>query len=99
MVLESVLQIGREYKQRIHVCHISTEKELRMVQNAKLSGQTVTCGVTAHHLFLCENDIQKLGPYSTVKPYLKNQKDVSYLWEHFGDIDIIESDHAPHLKA
>jgi dihydroorotase-like cyclic amidohydrolase len=29
-------------------------------------------------------------------PSLKPQADVDYLWEHLDDIDIFESDHAPH---
>ena len=33
-----------------------------------------------------------------MKPSLKTQKDVEFMWEHFDDIDIIESDHAPHTR-
>lgn len=34
-----------------------------------------------------------------MKPFLKSQKNVDFLWNHLDAIDMIESDHAPHTKA
>jgi len=97
-VLEQILQIGYETKQRIHVCHISSQKELEIIIQAKEKKQNVTCGVTPHHLFLTEKDGEELGPYGKMKPYLKSQSDVDFLWKNLVSIDCIESDHAPHAK-
>ena len=33
-----------------------------------------------------------------MKPPLKTQDDVDFLWSHLDDIDIFESDHAPHTR-
>ncbi|MDO4429592.1 MAG: dihydroorotase, partial [Atopobiaceae bacterium] len=41
----------------LHIAHISTEKGLELVRAAKAEGLPVTCEVTPHHLFLCEDDI------------------------------------------
>jgi dihydroorotase-like cyclic amidohydrolase len=95
-VLEEILAIGNEYNQKIHVCHVSSVRELQLVLDAKNRKQQVTCGVTPHHLFLTEKNGEKLGNFAKVKPYLKSEKDVSFLWNHLYDIDVIESDHAPH---
>jgi dihydroorotase-like cyclic amidohydrolase len=95
-ILESVLIIGNEHKQHIHVCHVSSQTELRIILYAKEKGWNVTCGVTAHHLFLTENDAKKLGPYGKMKPSLKSQKDIDFLWRNMKYIDLMESDHAPH---
>ncbi len=93
-VLEQILLIGAETKQRVHVCHVSSRVELQTIINAKKEGHKVTCGVTPHHLFLTEDLGVNLGPFGKMKPYLKSQKDVDFLWENLDQIDIIESDQA-----
>jgi len=95
-VLEQILLIGSETKQKIHVCHVSSRVELQTIINAKKEGHKVTCGVTPHHLFLNEGDTAQLGSFGKMKPNLKSKKDVAFLWENLDQIDIIESDHAPH---
>lgn len=97
-VLDSILKIAKENNQRIHVCHISSKTELDIILKAKEKYPKITCGVTPHHLFLNKNDLNRLGPYGNVKPYLKTPEDNKYLWENLKHIDIIESDHAPHTK-
>jgi dihydroorotase-like cyclic amidohydrolase len=97
-ILDSIFYIGNKYQKRIHVCHVSSQKELQLVMDAKKNGQTVTCGVTPHHLFLTDKDAARLENFLQVKPSLKSKKDQNFLWKHFRDIDIVESDHAPHLK-
>lgn len=95
-VIEKAIEIGHKSKSRIHICHISSQKELETVLNAKLKGYDLTCGVTPHHLFLTESNVEKLGSFAMMKPSLKSKKDQNFLWSHLADIDIIESDHAPH---
>lgn len=97
-ILQEILLIGAETNQHIHVCHVSSESELQTIINAKKEGHKITCGVTPHHLFLTEHDAVKLGPYGKMKPTLKSQKDVDFLWKNLKHIDIIESDHAPHTR-
>ncbi len=81
-----------------HMCHVSSQRELEFVMAAKAAGLPISCGVTPHHLFLTDKDAQRLGSYGHMKPYLKPQADVDFLWAHLDAIDIIESDHAPHTK-
>ncbi|MGB4800399.1 MAG: dihydroorotase family protein [Candidatus Saccharimonadales bacterium] len=83
----------------VHVCHMPSRAVLEKIIAAKKRGLPVTCGVTPHHLFLDETDVERLGVYGQMKPPLKSQADQDFLWEHLDDIDIFESDHAPHTHV
>jgi carbamoyl-phosphate synthase/aspartate carbamoyltransferase/dihydroorotase len=107
-ILQKALEIGLQFRQKIHVCHVSSKKELSIILKAKNRG-VVTCGVTPHHLFLTNdeaalkmaewNEVHAKTPREwifLVKPSLKSKTDQDFLWQHLKDIDTIESDHAPH---
>lgn len=83
----------------VHICHLPSRAVLEEVIKMKRAGYPVTCGVTPHHLFLNEDSVKTLGVRGMMKPPLKPQADVDYLWGHLDDIDLFESDHAPHTQA
>jgi dihydroorotase-like cyclic amidohydrolase len=95
-VLHLMLDAVRETNQVTHICHVSSEAELKFVLQAKEEGLPVSCGVCPHHLFLINEDVARLGSHAIMKPSLKSQADQDFLWQHLDAIDIIESDHAPH---
>lgn len=97
-VIDMVRRIIKLTGKRTHICHVSSKDELSQIIKAKEDGLPITCGVTPHHLFLTSSDARKLGPYGHMKPYLKTKKDQEYLWKNLSQIDIIESDHAPHTQ-
>ena len=85
----------------LHICHISTAKGLELVKAAKAEGLPVTCEVTPHHLFLCDEDIT--DEYNTnlkMNPPLRKASDAAALRQGVidGSIDCIVTDHAPHAK-
>lgn len=92
------IELVRSTKKQVHFCHISTKSDLQQIIDAKNEGLPISCGVTPHHLFLNRHDVQKLGPFGRMKPPLRPQKDVDFLWENIDSIDVIESDHAPHTQ-
>lgn len=96
--IEEVLKHAAKTEKPTHFCHISLASDLIQISNAKKRGLPITCGVTPHHLFLNSEDAKKLKSFGRMKPDLKKADDVSYLWEHLHEIDVIESDHAPHTK-
>lgn len=98
-VIVTALEVAKTTGQKVHVCHVSQKSELEPILQAKADGVNVTCGVTPHHLFLTDDDAKRMGNFGSVKPELKPQADQDYLWEHLADIDVIESDHAPHTVA
>jgi dihydroorotase-like cyclic amidohydrolase len=95
-MISEVIDIAKQTKKRIHICHVSSENELSIIMRAKEQRIPVTCGVTPHHLFLTNDDEKYLGVFGLMKPELKTKKDVAFLWKHLKAIDIVESDHAPH---
>jgi carbamoyl-phosphate synthase/aspartate carbamoyltransferase/dihydroorotase len=99
--LAQVLQLVREEQVRVHVCHVSTAREVALLRAAKVDGLPVSLGVTPHHLYLEAADRERLGGFGLVKPPLKTTADREALWAAVldGTVDVIESDHAPHTRA
>ncbi|MCX6681092.1 MAG: dihydroorotase [Methanothrix sp.] len=84
---------------RLHICHLSSAQGLERVRKAKKNGKRVTSEVTPHHLLLNIKDYKKQGSYLKMNPPLRSQADNDALWQGLstGTIDILASDHAPHL--
>ncbi len=97
-VSEIVMKTLKAVPKQTHICHVSSQIELEFVMRAKDAGLPISCGVTPHHLFLTNKEAEQLGPYGHMKPFLKSQKDVDFIWQHIDAVDVIESDHAPHTK-
>ncbi len=98
------LRLGKGQKnwgkeQPIHIAHVSSREELEAVIAAKEAGMNVTCEVTPHHLFMNYDDGLQIGGYGCMKPGLKSQADVDFLWANIDKIDMIASDCAPHRRS
>ena len=90
--------IRNKIKNRIHVAHVSSREELDYAKKNNIKDQ-VTVEVSPHHLFMNKKDLGKLGALAEMKPRLKTRSDQLSLWNGIrnGTVDIIASDHAPHL--
>lgn len=97
--MQMALNVIRQTKKKTHFCHVSSKAELEAIISAKNEGLPISCGVTPHHLFLTSTDAYKLGTLGKMKPFLKTQQDIDFLWQNLSKIDLIESDHAPHTLA
>ena len=95
------VEFAKKYGRRLHVCHVATKEDVDQVRKAKQKRQTVSAGVTPHHLFLSARDVRKLGNFALVKPEIRGKENQEALWEALADgtIDLIESDHAPHTRG
>lgn len=94
--LGAVLHLGVLYKKRIHVCHVATKEEIEIIRVSKEMGSKVTCEVAPHHLFLTNQDRERLGLCGHVKPELALSSDQEALWQNLDIIDCFATDHAPH---
>lgn len=82
----------------IHICHVSRIDELELIRRAKQAGIAVTCEVCPHHLWLCDEDIPRLGAgRAEVRPMLATRADMLALRANLDLIDMFATDHAPHL--
>jgi len=96
--LRTAIDLAKNNNQRLHVCHVSQKQEIEMIRDAKEKRLPVTCEVSAHHLFLTENDVSSLGSFGIMRPPLATESDRQALWDNLDVVDIIASDHAPHTK-
>ena len=84
---------------RLHVLHISTEKELELFENSiPLSKKRITAEACVHHLFFDESDYDRLGTKIKWNPAVKSESDKIAILKGVLDnkIDVIATDHAPH---
>lgn len=84
---------------RIHVLHISSAAELVPLAAAKARGVDVTGETCPHYLLLSADDYAAQGGVIRVNPPVREQDNHEPLWQALanGTIDMIATDHAPHV--
>ncbi|OSY87173.1 dihydroorotase [Tenacibaculum holothuriorum] len=93
------IELAKETGARLHVFHLSTEKETHLFRNdIPLEEKQITAEVCVHHLWFTDKDYEQKGTHIKWNPAVKTQKDRDGLWKALLDdrIDIIATDHAPH---
>jgi len=93
--VSKALKLAGKYGLKIHICHVSTEESLGLIDEAKKSDVKVTSEVTPHHLLLNSSYLRKCGNFAKTNPPLRDQKDKVEIGS-LNDVDIIGTDHAPH---
>lgn len=91
--------LAKKHGTRLHILHISTEKELELFDNSiPLKDKKITAEACVHHLWFCEEDYHTLGHQIKCNPAIKNASDRDAVFAAMvdGTIDIIATDHAPH---
>lgn len=80
---------------RLHVAHLTTARELELFG----SDSNITAEATVGHLFFTSDDHQQLGAKIKVNPAIKTLCDRDALRQALsnGKIDVVGTDHAPHL--
>ena len=89
-------------KHRLHVCHLSTAAEARLIAKAKENyGGLVTAEVSPHHLLWSVADYREKGARIKMNPAVKTAADSQALRQalQMGVIDMVATDHAPHLLS
>ncbi len=90
--------IGMAVNVKLHFCHISTHESLLLIKKEK--SENISCEVAPHHLFLSIKDSKRLGTLGKMNPPLRDFQSQQSLWAGLnnGTIDVVASDHAPHLE-
>lgn len=98
------VSLAKKYGTRLHVLHITTEQELKLFTPAPsleaLKNKTITAEACVHHLYFNQDDYASLGHQLKTNPSVKEASHQRALWQAVKDgvIDIIATDHAPHLQ-
>jgi dihydroorotase len=95
----TAIQFAKKYNSRLHILHISTEKELQLFGNMlPLKDKRITAEVCVHHLHFTADDYTRLGYQIKCNPAIKAPHNKKALWNALLDdrLDVIATDHAPH---
>ncbi len=95
----AAISLAKKYNSRLHILHISTEKELALFNNnISLIEKRITAEVCVHHLHFTADDYDKLGYLIKCNPAIKLSGNRDALWKALQNnhLDIIATDHAPH---
>jgi len=93
------LALARAAGRRIHVLHVSTAAEMRLLGEHK---DIATVEVTPQHLTLAAPDCyERLGTLAQMNPPIRDEAERAGLWQAVeqGIVDCLGSDHAPHTLA
>ena len=89
------VELARKFGTRLQVMHISTARELELLGK----DANITAEATPAHLTFCDKDYAHLGTRIKCNPAIKGEEEREALRRAVaeGKIDIIGTDHAPHL--
>lgn len=97
------VQLAKKHGARLHILHISTEKELQLFTPTSFAGlplkqKKITAEVCVHHLHFTADDYAVQGNLIKCNPAIKAPHNRAALWEALLDdrLDVIATDHAPH---
>lgn len=91
--------LAQKHQTRLHVLHITTEKELDLFTNSiPLEQKRITAEVCVHHLYYYDRYYRYLGNQIKCNPAIKSKKDRDALLPALLDnrLDVVATDHAPH---
>ncbi|MBX2844025.1 MAG: dihydroorotase [Flammeovirgaceae bacterium] len=91
--------LAKKYGTRLHILHISTEKELELFDNSlPLEEKKITAEACVHHLWFSDADYEEKGTFIKWNPAVKTAKDRDAIFQAVlnDKIDVIATDHAPH---
>lgn len=84
---------------RLHILHLTTARELDLFSTKPLHEKRLTAEACVAHLLFYDKDYSTLGTRIKCNPAIKSENDRNALREAIkkGKIDVIGTDHAPHL--
>jgi len=97
IIIERDLAILELTGGRYHIAQISCAASVEIIARAKARGLNVTCGVSAAHLTLNENDVENYRTFFKLTPPLRSETDRRALVAGLADgtIDVVVSGHDP----
>jgi dihydroorotase (multifunctional complex type) len=93
-----VLDLAAAYETKLHLAHVTTQRAVEAILEAKKSKIDVSFETCPHYLCFTAEDREERGAWLKMNPPLATEEDREFLWWALGKglIDIIATDHAPH---
>lgn len=96
------VDMAHKHGSRLHILHISTAKELSLLDNSvPLKDKRITGEVCVHHLWFSNKDYDLLKWRIKWNPSVKTEQDRLDLIDGLKNnlLDVVATDHAPHVIA
>ena len=92
------VRLAKKHHTRLHLFHLSTAREMSLLEAKPLSQKRITGEVCVHHLWFTDEDYATKGNLIKWNPAVKSREDRDALRKALidGKIDVVATDHAPH---
>lgn len=93
------VELADKYGTQLHILHLSTAREVGLFDVKPLAEKKITGEVCVHHLWFTDEDYDKYGSRIKWNPAVKTKADRDGLLRGLldGHLDVVATDHAPHL--
>ncbi len=93
------VRMAQKYNTNLHIAHLTTEKEISLFSCSNIKEKNITCEVSPNHLYFYDEDYRTYKNLIKCNPSIKSLADRTALRNALRDgyIDIVATDHAPHL--
>lgn len=100
VISSDILLLKQNRNAYYHIQHISCQKSVDIIEQAKTEGLNVSVEVCPHHFILDEEAYLIYGTNAKMNPPLRTRNDVESILKAISEnlIDVIASDHAPHSE-
>lgn len=94
-------ELADKYGTQLHILHLSTAKEISLFNSTPLEAKKITGEVCVHHLWFSDEDYKTYGNKIKWNPAVKTKNDRDQLLQGLldGKLDVVATDHAPHLMS
>lgn len=95
------VNLAKKHGTLLHVLHLTTAEEMDLFTPGDMLGKQITAEVCVHHLHFTADDYATLGNQIKCNPAVKAPRHREALLKAINDgrIDILATDHAPHLRS
>lgn len=92
------IALAKKTGARLHILHISTEKELSLFEAGPVENKKITAEACIHHLWFTDADYESKGSRIKWNPAVKSASDRAAIRQAVKNdvIDVMATDHAPH---
>lgn len=92
------VKLAKEHATRLHVLHLTTERELSLFSAGPVADKQITAEVCTHHLWFDDRSYGEKGALIKCNPAIKSVSDKMALRQALQNdvLDVVATDHAPH---